>query len=228
MNKKAISIIKRLVGGFLIFAAVLLIGILLVDWRVESLGRSRVVSLEQLAEMPAFDCVIVPGALVYPNGTPSAMLQDRLDMAITIYEGGCTNRILVSGDHGQEDYNEVGIMRQYLLDHDIPETDIFMDHAGFDTYDTLYRAQAIFQVKRAIITTQDFHLYRALYIGRQIGLDVQGVACQYDPAYQKDWYRFREYLARCKALLDAEILHVKPTYEGPAIPITGDGRTTLD
>ena len=219
-------ILLRIVLVGLILAFLLAVAVLLTDWRVSKAGRALETTLDQLDGEAAFDCVIVPGALVYANGWPSAMLQDRLDMAVRIYNQGLTGRILVSGDHGQTDYDEVNVMRQYLIDAGIPAAHIFMDHAGFDTFDTMYRAQAVFGVKRALVTTQDFHLYRALYIGQQLGLDVQGVASAYRDSYRSSWYNFREYLARFKAFLDCEILHAKPKYTGPTIPISGDGNMT--
>ena len=221
------GILLRLALVLLILAVLLAVAVLLTDWRVSKAGRGLETTLDQLAGEPVFDCIIVPGALVYANRWPSAMLQDRLDMAVEIYNQGLTERILVSGDHGQTDYDEVNVMRQYLLDAGIPAAHIFMDHAGFDTYDTMYRAQAVFGVQRALVTTQDFHLYRALYIGQQLGLDVQGVASAYRDSYRSSWYNFREYLARFKAFLDCEILNAKPTYTGPTIPISGDGSGTL-
>ena len=100
---------------------------LAINWSVEALGLARVLTLDQLADQPSYDCVIVPGALVYADGTPSLMLQDRLDMAIQIYQTGITNRILVSGDHGRPDYDEVNSMRTYLINHGIAPEVIFMD-----------------------------------------------------------------------------------------------------
>jgi len=119
-------------------------------------------------------------------------------------------------------------MRQYLLDAGIPAEHVFMDHAGFDTYDTLFRAQSIFGVRRAVITTQDFHLIRALYIGKQLDLDLQGVDCGYVFPSEKSRYRLREYPARFKAFLDCEIFMSQPTYTGETIPITGSGLATVD
>lgn len=216
------------------FAAIFVLGLLtaisifLINWRVEFMGNDRLLTFAQLSGQPAYDCVIVPGALVHEDGTPSGMLADRLDMAVKIYRSGVTDRILVSGDHGRPDYNEVGVMRQYLIDAGIPAEHIFMDHAGFDTYDTVYRAESIFGVKRALITTQDFHLPRALYIGVQLDLDLQGVDCGYSHTTANIYYTFREYPARVKAWLDCEILHISPTFGGEPIPISGDGRATLE
>jgi SanA protein len=214
--------------------ALAILGILFVistDAFVASTGRGRVVAYDQLAALAGeagFDCIIVPGALVYPDGHPSEMLADRLDMAIRLFNDGLAPRILVSGDHGRPEYNEVASMRNYLMAAGIPESCIFMDHAGFDTFDTVYRAKAVFQVRRAIFTTQDFQLLRALYIGSRLGVDLWGVDAQYSASYYRIWYRIREYLARTKAFLDCEIWHATPTFTGPSIPISGDGRVTAD
>ena len=220
--------VRRLLITLLIAGVLLGILLLAVDAYVAAIGRRSILTSDELNNQPKYDCVIVPGALVYDSGRPSAMLRDRLDMAIEIYQSGVTNRILVSGDHGRIDYNEVGVMRQYLLDAGIPAGHIFMDHAGFDTYDTLHRAQSIFRVRRALITTQDFHLLRALYIGDRLGLDLQGVDCGYVIASEKSRYRLREYPARFKAFLDCEIFFSDPTYSGETIPISGDGQATVD
>lgn len=215
-----ISVLLALTGLGLLF-------ILWMDTRIARIGRSLIVdSIAELSAKP-YDCVIVPGALVR-DGQPSPMLQDRLDMALAIYRAGGTDRILVSGDHGQTDYDEVNVMRQYLLDRGVPAEQIFMDHAGFDTYDTLYRAQKVFAVRRAVVTTQTFHLLRAMYIGRELGLDVQGVASDLRPYYNIKRYRVREYIARFKAFLDCEVWHSKSMYLGPVIPITGSGLATVD
>lgn len=219
---------RRGLVTILLLGLMLTVGTLLIDWRIEALSADKLLTFEQLSDQAAYDCVIVPGALVYEDGTPSGMLADRLDMAVKIYQSGITNRILVSGDHGRADYNEVGVMRQYLLNAGIPAEHIFMDHAGFDTYDTVYRAQSIFGVKRALITTQDFHLPRALYIGVQLGLDLQGVDCGYFHTTSNIYYKFREYPARVKSWLECEILHSNPAFGGEMIPISGDGRATLD
>ncbi len=173
------------------------------------------------------EAIIVPGAKVWQNGQPSYMLQDRLDVAYELYAAGVAPKILVSGDHGQAEYDEVNNMRRYLEDRGVPTEDIFMDHAGFDTYDTMYRAGAIFGVKNAVVVTQRYHLYRAVYLGLARGIDVQGVACdRYRSPYQ--WYfSLREAAARSKDLVQA-LLRLGPKYLGDEIPISGSGVTTHD
>jgi vancomycin permeability regulator SanA len=180
------------------------------------------------AQAKPAECIIVPGALVQPDGQPSLMLKDRLDVAYELYKAGAAPKILVSGDHGTVSYDEVNNMRKYLENRGVPTEDIFMDHAGFDTYDTMYRARDIFEVKSAIVVTQKYHLYRAVYLAQEMGLDIQGVACDRYHSPMQLYYDAREVAARAKAFLFAEILQPKPRYLGDTIPISGNGVATHD
>ncbi len=184
-------------------------------------------SIVKTTEAKPADAVIILGAYVRPDGVLSYILQDRLDTGLNIYNRGLAPKIIVTGDHGQKNYNEVQAMKDYLMDHGVPAEDIFMDHAGFDTYDSLYRARDIFQLKSAIITTQNFHLPRALYIADRLGLQVQGVETRLVYPW---WYRsaLRDRLAQVKAYIDVEIFRSKPRFLGEVIPINGDGRVTQD
>lgn len=171
------------------------------------------------------DCIIVLGAQVKPDGTPSMMLADRLDTAIKLYKEGVAPKLLLSGDDGQVEYNEVKSMLEYSKAQGIPEKDIFLDHAGFSTYESLYRAQYIFGVKSAIVVTQKYHEYRALYIGQRLGIDVKGVSAV-DVQYYNQFFRdVREVLARDKDFFMC-IVKPDPTYLGDKIDISGDGRVT--
>lgn len=173
------------------------------------------------------DAVIILGAYVRPDGALSWILKDRLDTGLEVYNQGLALKIIVTGDHGQKDYNEVQAMKDYLISHEVPAEDIFMDHAGFDTYDSIYRARDVFQVRSAIIVTQNFHLPRSVYIAKRLGLEVQGVESR---LYYPWWYAntIRDSVARVKAYTDVEILKSKPRFLGEAIPITGDGTITQD
>lgn len=186
--------------------------------------RSRIVAT---ADAPAADVVIVPGASVLPSGKPSDVLADRLLTAVDVYHAQKAPKILVSGDHGTDGYDEVNAMRIYLLDAGIPADDIFLDHAGFDTYDTMYRAHAVFGVDRAIIATQTFHLPRALYIANRLGIDAYGVAAERQEYVKDDMFAMRERFANVKAYMDI-FRNAAPTYTGEAIDISGDGRVTWD
>lgn len=173
------------------------------------------------------DAILVLGAAVYPGGRVSPMLADRLDTAYALYRAAKAPKILVSGDHGQDQYDEVNTMRRYLEGKGVPPQDIFMDHAGFDTYDSLYRARAVFAVDAVLVVTQEFHLPRALYIARMLGLSAQGVAAE-GPVYADTaYYELREIAARVKAFGEV-LLRRKPAFLGEVIPISGDGRATLD
>ncbi len=172
---------------------------------------------------------LIPGARILGKNTVSYILADRLDAGIELYRAGKVDKLLVSGDHGQPEYDEVNVMRRYLLAAGIPARDIFMDHAGFDTYDSVYRAQAIFGVKSMIIVSQRFHLYRAIYIAQALDIDVAGMDATHRDYGDKTMLHndVRETMARVKAFFDV-LLHIGPTYLGVQIPITGDGRLTND
>lgn len=170
---------------------------------------------------------LVLGAYVFPDGRVSAMVEDRLLAAYDLYTTGKVDKILLTGDHGRVEYDEVNTMRRFLEAKGVPTEDIFMDHAGFDTYDSMYRARDVFAVQSAIVVTQGFHLPRAVWIARQMGLDVQGVVAD-RWVYDKAWYyEAREWAARVKACAEV-VSHRKPVFLGPVIPITGDGRATHD
>lgn len=173
------------------------------------------------------DCIMVLGCQVRSDGSLSHMLEDRLKRGVALYKAGAAPKLLMSGDHGQEDYNEVAAMRQYAIDQGVPEEDIFMDHAGFSTYESVYRARDIFGVKRIIIVSQEYHLYRALHIAKALGLESWGVASDYRSYSGQAKRDIREVLARVKDF-GLGILQPKPTYLGDPIPITGDGSATED
>ncbi|HWQ79817.1 MAG TPA: ElyC/SanA/YdcF family protein [Anaerovoracaceae bacterium] len=173
------------------------------------------------------DCILVLGAGLKPDGTPNLMLRDRLDKGIELYKAGAASKLLLSGDNGQERYDEVNAMKEYALDAGIPPEDIFMDHAGFSTYESMYRARDIFQVKKAIIITQKYHQYRALYTARGLGIDGYGVIAE-PRVYAGQKYRdLREILARNKDFLKM-LVKPEPTYLGEAIPISGSGLASHD
>ena len=172
------------------------------------------------------DCILVLGAGIWGE-KPSPMLQDRLDTAIKLYKDGVSNKIIMTGDHGTKEYDEVNIMKDYAINQGIPSEDIFMDHAGFSTYESIYRARDIFKVKKMVIVTQEYHLYRALHIANSLGVKSYGVNS--DPRkYAGQMYReLREILARNKDFIYG-IVKPKPTYLGKEIPVSGNGDITND
>ena len=172
------------------------------------------------------DAIIVLGGGVR-NDRPSPLLKDRLDKAIELYKMGISNRIIMSGDHGRKKYNEVSVMKKYAIENGVLSEDIFMDHAGFSTYDTIYRARDIFKVKRAIIVTQKYHLFRSLYIANKLGLDAYGVSASNTKYNDRFFREIREVLARNKDVIKC-IFKPKPTYLGDVVPLSGSGDVTND
>lgn len=189
-------------------------------------GQKQIASDAELKELDA-ECILVLGAGVWRNKQPSPLLRDRLDEGLRLYEEGVAPKILVSGDHGQADYDEVNVMKKYLMDAGVPSEDIFMDHAGFSTYESMYRANYIFGVKKLVVVTQQYHLHRALYICRGLGLEALGAKADKIEYAGQNYRNMREWLARDKDIFTT-LFKVKPTYLGEKIDIHGDGNVTND
>lgn len=204
-------------GTALLFASVALV-FLLVNIETNRFIRNDIDTLEHA------HTAIVLGAMVKDNGTLSLPLKDRVDTAIALYRAGKVDRILVSGDDGSVNYNEVNPSRDYLLEKGIPSSVIFLDHAGFDTYSSMYRARDIFLVDTAIIVTQSFHLPRAVFVARRLGLDAQGMTADKRDYHIRNY--MREVLADVKAVVNL-IFHRKPKYLGEEIPITGSPKESI-
>ena len=217
---------KKIIKYLIILIVVGIITVLSINFYVILSTKKQITNLNELKNKNDYDCIIVLGAGIWGD-KPSPMLQDRLDEAIKLYEEGIAPKIIMTGDHGQEGYDEVNIMKEYAINKGIPSEDIFMDHAGFSTYESIYRAKAIFKVKKPIIVTQKYHLYRALHIANT--LDIKAIGVNADPRlYSGQIYReIREILARNKDFVQA-LLKLKPTYLGETIPVSGDGNITND
>ncbi len=215
---------KRFLKVIIIAAIICMVFVYGVDALVVARASGNIIDEAQAGNSRA-DCIMVLGAEVKPDGTPSKMLKDRLDKAIELYRAGAAPKLLMSGDDGQVEYNEVKVMCAYAVDAGVPEEDIFLDHAGFSTYESMYRARDVFGVSDLIVVTQKYHEYRALYIAESLGMDAAGI-CAEEVEYAGQEYRyFREILARDKDFLKC-IFKPEPTYLGDPIDITGDGRVT--
>ena len=225
-NKRKLLSRRLLFGLVLLFAAG--IGAVFgVNAYVQASVQDRILTEEQAAELEEIDCVLVLGCGLEADGSPSPMLHDRLQQGVALYQKEAAPKLLVSGDHGREEYDEVNAMKRFAEEQGIPSEDVFMDHAGFSTYESVYRARDIFQVRRMVIVTQEYHLSRALYIAKRLGIEAWGVPA--DPrTYSGQTARdLREILARDKDFLTC-ILKPKPTYLGKAIPVNGNGNLTND
>lgn len=193
-----------------------------------AIKRSSAQAICRSAEdVPTKPVAIVFGAKVGSLG-PSHILRDRLDAGIRLYKLGRVGKLLLSGDHGRQEYDEVNAMRAYALERGVAAEDLFLDHAGFRTYATLYRARDVFGVTSAVLVTNEFHLPRAIYTGKRFGMDVVGLTS--DARSYRSWLRndCREFLARTLAWLQVNVIRPRPKYLGPPIDITGDGRVTHD
>ena len=173
------------------------------------------------------DCIMVLGCGV-KGGEPSPMLKDRLDTAIELYKSGVAPKILMSGDHGKEFYNEVGVMKLYAMKNGVPSNDVFMDHAGFSTYESLYRAKEVFGCNNLIAVTQMYHLYRTVFLGKSLGLNVKGASTNnynYGGMLNRE---VREIFARNKDFF-ISIIKPEPAMPlGDKISIIGNGDITND
>lgn len=171
------------------------------------------------------DAIIVLGASVYPDGTPSGILQDRLDDGIALYFAGAAPKIIMSGDNGTESYNECWAMKQYAISQGVPSEDVFCDHAGFSTYETMYRARHVFGADRVVIATQTYHLYRAVYDAQGVGMEAIGVPSDYGEYVNQSWYDIREVFARTKDFFQV-LFSVPSTFVGDPISLDQSGDVT--
>lgn len=212
--------------NFLVFIIVaVVLAVLALQFHVNKVSKAHIYS--DASDIQPSYVGLVLGASVRPDKSLSPILQDRVDSAYELYEKGIIKKFLLSGDHGQEDYDEVNAMKDYLNNKGVPDSDIFLDHAGFDTYDSMYRARTIFEVDELIVITQEFHLPRAIYVGQHMDLKVTGYIADKREYSGNSHFKRREWLANIKAWIELHI-NKKPTYDGPKIPITGDSRLSHD
>lgn len=217
----------RKIFTFLIFLIFLFLGtVLCINFYVCHYAKPYILTVDEIKDED-FDCILVLGAGVWKNNQPSPMLEDRLKQGISLYHLGVSEKMLMSGDHGTKEYDEVNVMKRYAIENDVPSSDIFMDHAGFSTYESMYRAKEIFEAKKIIIVTQEYHLYRAIYNARKLGLDAYGISSDLRVYGGQEYRDFREILARNKDFIYT-IIKPEPTYLGEKIPVFGDGDVTND
>ena len=219
--------LHRLLSIFLCLCILGITTLTVINSIVKLSTGKQIISSDEAAKLEDVDCILVLGCFVKDDGRPSDMLHDRLTRGVELYDLGAAPKLLMSGDHGREEYDEVAAMKQFAIDAGIPSEDVFMDHAGFSTYESIYRAKEIFQADKILIVTQEYHLYRALYIADQLGVEAYGVSSDYHTYVGQFMRDFREMLARVKDCATC-IFKPEPTYLGEAIPIFGDGNITND
>ncbi len=225
INNKVLRYIIYITLALALLAVILTIYVFSVNFYVKNTTRDRILSIEDVSKLEDVDCILVLGCYVKPDGVPSDMLRDRLETGLSVYTTDVTDKILMSGDHGQKEYDEVTVMKDYAVERGILSSDVFCDHAGFSTYESVYRAKEIFGADKIIIVTQKYHLHRALYTAEALGIEAYGVSADLN-SYAGQWTRdVREILARNKDFLTA-VFKPEPTYLGDSIPINGNGNIT--
>ena len=193
------------------------IAILLVNFYIKSITEQSIFLSEK--NIPATKVGIIFGAGI--NGDkPSKYLKDRLDTGIRLYNTNKIQKILLSGDNGRDEHDELTVMKNYCYQHGVDTTKIYIDYAGFDSYSTLYRAKTIFNINNAILISQKYHLNRAIYIGNQVGINSIGYSANKGQYRMYRYVSFREYFSRFKAFIDV-LRNRKPKFSGTQIPIDG-------
>ncbi|MBS6252023.1 MAG: YdcF family protein [Clostridium sp.] len=210
----------------IIFIILIAIIILEINLYIILSTKKQIIKKEDYTKLSDIDCIIILGAGIVED-KPSHMLEDRLLEGIKLYQNNISDKIIMSGDHGRKEYDEVNVMKNYAIQRGVPSENIFMDHAGFSTYESIYRARDIFKARKVVIVTQKYHLYRALYIANQLGIEAYGVGADPRQYIGKTYREMREILARNKDFIKC-IFKPEPTYLGETIPVNGNGDITND
>lgn len=212
---------KKIIKYVVIVLIIMILIVLAINFYVKLSTKKQIIENNDYSNLEDIDCIIILGAGIWGD-KPSPMLEDRLLEGISLYENNVSKKIIMSGDHGREEYDEVNIMKKFAIEKGVPSEDIFMDHAGFSSYESIYRAKEIFGANKIVIVTQKYHLYRALYIANHLGIEAYGIGA--DPRqYVGATYReLREILARNKDFVKC-IFKPEPTYLGDTIPVSGNG-----
>ncbi len=209
-----------------IFLIIVIVIVFIINYYVKFSSKKQIISKEEAEKLENVDCILILGAGIWGD-KPSPMLEDRLTQGISLYKNGVSNKIIMSGDHSKKDYDEVNVMKKFAIDEEVQSEDIFMDHAGFSTYESIYRAKEIFKAKKIVIVTQKYHLYRALYIANKLGIEAYGVSSDPRKYVGQTSRELREILARDKDFIKC-IFKPQPTYLGETIPVSGNGNQTND
>ncbi len=216
--------INRMIKIMIIGIIILMIAIFSLNIYVVNNTKNEIVKEENVSNIEGVDCILILGAGIWGD-KPSPMLEDRLKEGITLYKKGTTKKIIMSGDHSREDYDEVKIMKEYAESEGVPSEDIFMDHAGFSSYDSVYRAKEIFGVQKMIIVTQKYHLYRSLYIAKKLGIEAYGIESNLRTYPGQVFREIREILARDKDYFKC-IMKPEASIMGEKISLDGSGDIT--
>lgn len=217
---------KNLIKYIAISLVIITLIVFVINIYVQLSTKNQIVANDDYSNLTDIDCIIVLGAGIWGD-KPSPMLEDRLLRGIELYNNNVSTKIIMSGDHGKKDYDEVNIMKDYAIKKGVPSENIFMDHAGFSSYDSIYRAKEIFKAQKVLVVTQKYHLYRSLYIANQLGLEAYGVSSDLRKHNGAIYREIREILARNKDFVKC-VFKPSPKVLGDTIPLTEDGDVTND
>ena len=209
---------KKYFKIFLYLAILGLVAIVAVNYYVKSSTKKNI--YYSIKRFPKNDVGIIFGAGINGN-QPSKYLKDRLDAGIMLWKAKRINKILLSGDNGREEYDELTVMKNYCFNHGVDTTKIFIDYAGFDTYSTMYRAKHIFKIKKATLISQEYHLNRAIYIGNKLGIKSVGYSANKGEYLGYNYVCFREYGSIFKSFFDV-LRNRQPRFLGGEININGE------
>ena len=219
-RKKAVICV---ISVLFIFGVVTGIYALCVNSYIKNREKDKIFTVDSVSG--GYDCIIILGCGVKDDGRPSDMLYDCIITGVELYKKGIAPRILMSGDHGRTDYDEVGTMKKYAVDMGVPEDAVFCDHAGFSTYESMVRANKVFGIENAVVVTQSYHLYRALFDAESFCIDAYGVSADVRRYLGQTNRNIREIIARNKDFLFC-VFKPDPKYLGEKIDITGSGSVT--
>lgn len=197
MFLKPLKYLKILIALFILF-------ILGTNLYILETTKNQILSENKAKDLNDIDYILVLGAGIKAK-RPSPMLEDRLKRSVNLYQEQVSPKILVSGDHINEDYDEVNVMKNYLLENNIPEQSIDRDDLGISTYDSIYRAKYIYHAKNMIIVTQKYHLHRALYIAKALNINAYGIPSNQRKYTNQGKREIREILARTKDFIKCSL-----------------------
>lgn len=218
------NFIKKHFKKFLLLAVIGLIVVVGINYYIKS--QTNPLIYHSANEMPSEKVGIIFGAGIWGD-RPSKYLKDRLDAGIELYRQQKIKIILLSGDNGSDEHDELTVMKLYCYEHGVDTTKVFLDYAGFDTYSTMYRAKHIFNIDKAILVSQGYHLNRAIYIGNKLGVKSVGLAADNGFYHNFKYVKFRECFSICKAAIDVA-RNREPHFLGGKIDIDGVSNYTKD
>lgn len=212
--------ILRILLWLIVFASLGLFTVYIINLQVSSYAKDKI--YKSVEDVPNDSQIaIVLGAKVWDGGVPSFVLEDRIITAVELYKAGKVKKLLMSGDNPTKEYDEPTAMKNYAMRLGVPENDIVLDFAGRRTYDTCYRAKEIFEIKKAVMVSQEFHLPRSIYLCQNLGVEATGIISNLRPYEGENYWAFREFFSVFSAWFEMNFIPFEPI-KGNKEPIITD------